>query len=153
MLEEAQAQAEHAALSTRNNYLVTIANRTMLGSNDYPNKTKRWNKLDTASYKWDLWKPTCQEVYIANRRKSEIQGEQGKPFDGIVSTAETSNAAKKAVNFFTADHVTETKKNGGFPWQILGQPCRCSDELKLHLRALLGKFHKSGQQHRHTHRY
>ena len=41
MLEEAQAQAEHAALSTRNNYLVTIANRTMLGSNDYPQKPKR----------------------------------------------------------------------------------------------------------------
>ena len=37
-------------------------------------------------------------------------GEQGKTFDGIVSMDETSNAAKKAVNFGTANQVTETTK-------------------------------------------
>ena len=78
MLEEAQAQAERAALSTSNNSLVAISKCTMLGSNDYPQKTKRWNKLDPASYKWYLWKPTCQEVYIANRRESNIRGSREK---------------------------------------------------------------------------
>ena len=41
MLEEAQAQAERAALSISNNSLVAIANCTMLGSNDYPQKPKQ----------------------------------------------------------------------------------------------------------------
>ena len=47
-----------------------------------------------------------------HRQQARIQHsrEQGKTFDGIVSTAETSNAAKKAVNFGTANHVTETTK-------------------------------------------
>ena len=67
MLEEAQAQAERATLPISNDALVNISNRVMLASNDFPEKTKLRNKLAPTSRKWDLWKPTYQEVYISNR--------------------------------------------------------------------------------------
>ena len=106
IIEEAQAQAERAALPISNDILVAIYKRTMLASNNYPDETNQWKNLAPASCKWDLWKPSYQEVYIANRRKDDIQGEQGKKFGGIASAAETSNAAKKEVNFSNADHTT-----------------------------------------------
>ena len=77
----------------------------MLASKDYPDKTKQWNKLSPTSRKWDLWKPTYQEVYIANRHKADNRGEQGKPFGVISSASETSNAANKALNFGTDNHA------------------------------------------------
>ena len=60
ILEGVQAQAERAALPISNDVLVAIYNRVMLTSNNYPAKTKLWNKIVPASRKWYLWKPTNQ---------------------------------------------------------------------------------------------
>ena len=40
IIEEAQAQEERAALPIINDILVTISNRAVLASNNYPAKTK-----------------------------------------------------------------------------------------------------------------
>ena len=106
ILGEEQAQTEFPALPISNDVLVAIVNRAMLASNGYPDKTNLWNKLAPASCNWDLWKPAYQEVYIANRREAKIWGNQEKPFSDIASADETSNTAKKAVNFSTSDHAT-----------------------------------------------
>ena len=80
VIEEAQVQAERASLPISDNVLLAIANRARLASIDYSKKTKKWNKLVPASCKWDLWKLTYQEVYIANRRDADICGDQGIHF-------------------------------------------------------------------------
>ena len=56
----------------RDDVLVSISNRKMLASTDYPDKTKQWNKLSPASRNCYLWKPTYQEVYTTNIHEAEI---------------------------------------------------------------------------------
>ena len=84
MTEESQAQAQRAKPPSSDSFLVATANQAMVAINDYPNKTKIWNKLAPSERTWAKWKPTYKEAYTASQCSVFVQSEKGTPFGGLV---------------------------------------------------------------------
>ena len=99
MIEEAQAHTQQDNLPIRDTVLVATANWAMVATNNYPEKTKGWNKLAPSERTWAKWKPTYKEAYIASQCSVVVQVEKRTPFGGLAKNPGS---------------VKETQKPGGF---------------------------------------
>ena len=72
MMEEDQAQAKRANLPINDDVLVVPTKRSMVATNDYPNRTESWNKMAPCEGTWNKWKSTYKESYTAYEHSAII---------------------------------------------------------------------------------
>ena len=82
-MEEAQTQEQRANFPISDAVLVATSNRAMVATNNYPDKSKSWNKMSLSEHTWSKWKPTYKEAYTASQRSAVVRAEKGTPLGGL----------------------------------------------------------------------
>ena len=81
-MEAAQAHTKRANLPISNEALVATTNHAMLGTDEYVDEIKVWNKCCPDKPTWDNWKPAYQDAYTTYQRSNTIRGEKVLQFGG-----------------------------------------------------------------------
>ena len=66
--EAAQRKSKRAKLVINDEYLHSVALKSLLQSGEYETETWEWSKLPEADQTWEDWKTTFCAAYVAKRR-------------------------------------------------------------------------------------
>ena len=82
VMEAAQHKPKRAKLVINDEYLNSVALKSLLQSGEYETETREWSKLPEADQSWEDWKTTFRAAYVAKRRLEVVREGEQKPFGG-----------------------------------------------------------------------
>ena len=81
-MEAAQRKSKRAKLVINDEYLHTVALKSLLQSEEYETETREWSKLPEDKQTWEDWKTTFRAAYDAKRRSEAAREGEQKHFGG-----------------------------------------------------------------------
>ena len=67
-MEAAPRKFERAKIVINDEYLHTVALKSLLKSGEYETETREWSKLPEGKQTWTAWKTMFRRAYVAKRR-------------------------------------------------------------------------------------
>ena len=67
-MKAAQRKSKRAKLVINDEYLHTVALKSLLQSGEYETETREWSKLPEGKQTWTAWKTMFRGAYVAKRR-------------------------------------------------------------------------------------
>ena len=82
VMEAAQLKSKRKKIIIQDEYMHTVALKSLLKSGEYETETKEWSKLPDDQQTWTAWKTKFREVCLAKRRSEAAREGEDKPFGG-----------------------------------------------------------------------